>query len=58
MYAALFCTLVARVILILVLQADALSELFVIWDDTVTEAEDKITKLERKREERRRMGLE
>ncbi|KAF8074888.1 hypothetical protein FPV67DRAFT_1475339 [Lyophyllum atratum] len=39
-------------------QVDALSELFVAWDDTITVAEDKTTKLEREREERRRLGLE
>jgi len=39
-------------------QVDALSELFVAWDDTITEAEDKISRLERDREERRRLGLE
>jgi len=39
-------------------QVDALSELFVAWDDTITVAEDKVTKLEREREERRRLGLE
>jgi hypothetical protein len=39
-------------------QVDALSELFVAWDDTITEAEDKVQKLERDREERRRLGLE
>ncbi|KAF8892294.1 hypothetical protein BD779DRAFT_105887 [Infundibulicybe gibba] len=37
---------------------DALSELFVVWDDTITEAEDRTSKLERERSERRRMGLE
>ncbi|RDB20846.1 hypothetical protein Hypma_012052 [Hypsizygus marmoreus] len=39
-------------------QVDALSELFVEWDDTITLAESKVTKLEREREERRRLGLE
>ena len=37
---------------------DALSELFVAWDDTLLEAELKATRLEREREERRRLGLE
>jgi len=37
---------------------DAQSELFVAWDDTITEAEDKISRLQRDREERRRLGLE
>jgi len=37
---------------------DALSELFVSWDDTITEAEDKVAKLERERDAKRRMGLE
>ncbi|KAG5647826.1 hypothetical protein DXG03_007750 [Asterophora parasitica] len=39
-------------------QVDALSELFVAWDDTITVAEDKATNLERERGERRRLGLE
>lgn len=39
-------------------QVDALSELFVAWDDTITEAEAKVSRLERQREERRRVGLE
>lgn len=39
-------------------QVDALSELFVAWDDTLTDAEHKITKLEREQAERRRMGLQ
>ncbi|THV02457.1 hypothetical protein K435DRAFT_775463 [Dendrothele bispora CBS 962.96] len=37
---------------------DALSELFVAWDDTITGAELKISRLERDREERQRLGLE
>lgn len=40
------------------LKVDALSELFVAWDDTLTEAEDKITRLEREKAERLRLGLE
>ncbi|KAF8347903.1 hypothetical protein F5887DRAFT_1130843 [Amanita rubescens] len=39
-------------------QVDALSELFVAWDDTLTEAEDKISRLEREKAERLRLGLE
>ncbi|KAF5383700.1 hypothetical protein D9615_003600 [Tricholomella constricta] len=39
-------------------QVDALSGLFVAWDDTITVGENKTTKLEREREERRRLGLE
>jgi hypothetical protein len=39
-------------------KVDALSELFVSWDDIVTDAEDKLAKLERQREAKRRMGLE
>ncbi|KAJ7832929.1 hypothetical protein B0H13DRAFT_2111789 [Mycena leptocephala] len=39
-------------------QVDALSELFVAWDDTVMDAEDKILRLERDRVERQRLGLE
>lgn len=37
---------------------DALSELFVAWDDVLTETENKIIKLERDREERQRLGYE
>ncbi|KAF9006172.1 hypothetical protein BDQ17DRAFT_1389735 [Cyathus striatus] len=37
---------------------DTLSELFVTWDDTVTEAEHKVMIIERDREENRRLGLE
>ncbi|TFK51890.1 hypothetical protein OE88DRAFT_1628611 [Heliocybe sulcata] len=37
---------------------DALSELFVDWNDTITEAEVKVTKLERERDEKRRLGFE
>lgn len=37
---------------------DALSELFVAWDDVLTETEHKVTKLERDREERQRLGYE
>jgi len=37
---------------------DALSELFVAWDDTITEVEDQVAKLHRNHEERRRMGYE
>ncbi|KAG2132763.1 hypothetical protein DEU56DRAFT_889108 [Suillus clintonianus] len=35
---------------------DALSELFVAWDDVLTETENKVTKLERDRDERQRLG--
>lgn len=37
---------------------DALSELFVAWDDVLTETENKVIKLERDREERQRLGYE
>ncbi|KAG1767163.1 hypothetical protein EV702DRAFT_980354 [Suillus placidus] len=37
---------------------DALSELFVAWDDVLTETENKVTKLERDRDERQRLGYE
>jgi len=37
---------------------DALSELFVAWDDAITDAEDKVARLERDREERKRLGYE
>jgi len=36
---------------------DTLSELFVAWDDTITEAEDKLARFERERAERHRLGL-
>ncbi|KAJ7623189.1 hypothetical protein FB45DRAFT_752387 [Roridomyces roridus] len=39
-------------------QVDALSELFVAWDDTLMDAEDKIIRLEKDRNERQRLGLE
>ncbi|KAF5328892.1 hypothetical protein D9611_014262 [Ephemerocybe angulata] len=37
---------------------DALSELFVAWDDAITGAEDSITQMEREKQERSRLGLE
>ncbi|EIW79367.1 hypothetical protein CONPUDRAFT_167124 [Coniophora puteana RWD-64-598 SS2] len=37
---------------------DALSELFVAWDDLLTDTEDKVTRLERNRQERQRLGYE
>ncbi|TFK29636.1 hypothetical protein FA15DRAFT_684529 [Coprinopsis marcescibilis] len=37
---------------------DALSELFVAWDDALTVAEDGITKMEKEKQDRRRIGLE
>jgi len=39
-------------------KVDTLSELFVAWDDAITEAEDKVARLERDREERKRLGYE
>ncbi|KII87378.1 hypothetical protein PLICRDRAFT_125405 [Plicaturopsis crispa FD-325 SS-3] len=39
-------------------QVDALSELFVAWDDTITVAEDKVSRLERDKAERKRLGYE
>jgi len=39
-------------------QVDTLSDLFVEWDYTLSAAEDEISRLEREREERRRLGLE
>ncbi|KAG6813156.1 hypothetical protein H0H92_013562 [Tricholoma furcatifolium] len=39
-------------------QVDALSELFVAWDDTITDVEDKVMRLEKERSERRRLGLD
>jgi hypothetical protein len=40
------------------LQVDALSELFVAWDNVLAETENKVTKLERDREEQQRLGYE
>lgn len=37
-------------------QVDTLSELFVAWDETVREAEDRVAKVEREEVERRRLG--
>jgi len=37
---------------------DALSELFVAWDDILTETESKMKRLERDKEERQRLGYE
>ncbi|RDX41550.1 hypothetical protein OH76DRAFT_1489374 [Lentinus brumalis] len=37
---------------------DTLSELFVSWDETIREAEEEVDKLEKDREERRRLGYE
>ncbi|KAJ8521267.1 hypothetical protein ONZ45_g2034 [Pleurotus djamor] len=37
---------------------DALSELFVVWDETLTDAEVKLAKIQRTREERRKLGIE
>lgn len=47
-----------RKMLNMICQVDALSELFVEWDDAITQAEDKVAKLERDREDRKRMGYE
>lgn len=40
------------------LQIDALSELFVAWDDAIIDAENRVAKMERDKEERRRLGLD
>ncbi|KAF9474751.1 hypothetical protein BDN70DRAFT_884463 [Pholiota conissans] len=37
---------------------DTLSELFVAWDDTLTETEDKLSRMERDKEKRLRLGFE
>ncbi|KAL0953732.1 hypothetical protein HGRIS_004923 [Hohenbuehelia grisea] len=37
---------------------DALSELFVVWDEVITDAEFKITRLLRQRDDRQRLGIE
>ncbi|KIK61757.1 hypothetical protein GYMLUDRAFT_58804 [Collybiopsis luxurians FD-317 M1] len=37
---------------------DALSELFVAWDDAIMDAENRVAKMERMKEERKRLGLE
>ncbi|PFH50264.1 hypothetical protein AMATHDRAFT_123746, partial [Amanita thiersii Skay4041] len=57
----LILTLESRVATIMkqnAMQVDALSELFVAWDDTLTEAESKASRLEREKAERLRLGLE
>lgn len=41
-----------------IFQVDALSELFVAWNDVITEAEDIISKTEREKEQQRRLGYE
>lgn len=43
---------------LLLFQVDALSELFVAWNDVITDAEDVILKAEREREEQRRLGYD
>src|SRR5262249_49008697 len=43
---------------IIILQVDTLSELFVEWDDTLTAAEDEITRFEKEKDERTRLGFE
>lgn len=40
------------------LKVDTLSELFVAWDDTLSEAEDKLSRMEKEKAERLRLGLE
>lgn len=42
----------------MLVQVDALSELFVDWDETLTICEDKLTSFERDNAERQRLGLE
>ncbi len=39
-------------------QVDGLSELFVMWDETLRRAEDRVTKLEKEQEERSRRGYD
>lgn len=39
-------------------QVDGLSELFVMWDETLGRAEDTITKLEKEQEERSLRGYD
>jgi hypothetical protein len=39
-------------------QVDSLSELFVVWDETLRVAEEKVGKLEKGREERSRRGYD
>lgn len=39
-------------------QVDNLSELFVAWDETLQDAEEKVARLERDKEERVRLGYE
>lgn len=39
-------------------KVDALSELFVAWNDVITEAEDRVGKAERELDEQKRLGYE
>jgi hypothetical protein len=38
-------------------QIDTLSELFVAWDDTISEADDKLSRMEKGKVEKMRLGL-
>jgi len=47
---------IAKIVRQYTLQVDGLSELFVMWDETLQRAEDSVTKLEKEREDRSRRG--
>ncbi|KAH9054239.1 hypothetical protein EDB87DRAFT_1647719 [Lactarius vividus] len=49
---------VARIVREYALQVDGLSELFVMWDETLRRAEDRVTILEKEQEERSRRGYD
>ncbi|KAI0046726.1 hypothetical protein FA95DRAFT_1493574 [Auriscalpium vulgare] len=47
---------VAKIIQRYATQVDTLSDLFMVWDDTLKDTDDKISRLEKDREERERLG--
>ncbi|KAH9008322.1 hypothetical protein EDB84DRAFT_1551411 [Lactarius hengduanensis] len=49
---------VAKIVREYALQVDGLSELFVMWDETIRRAEDRVTMLEKEQEERSRRGYD
>ncbi|KAH9033342.1 hypothetical protein EDB85DRAFT_2073780 [Lactarius pseudohatsudake] len=49
---------VAKIVRDYALQVDGLSELFVMWDETIRRAEDRVTMLEKEQEERSRRGYD
>ncbi|KAI9450114.1 hypothetical protein BJY52DRAFT_1126172 [Lactarius psammicola] len=49
---------VAKIVRQYALQVDGLSELFVMWDETLRRTEDRVTRLEKERDERSRRGYD